>query len=128
MLIATSLGYSVRGRLAVVQFTGQCSLLHWLLLAHSACSLNARQAKNLDGTNGGIRSVAVEWSLLCHVKYSTLIIELTNNRVRAAVYLYRNTSFLIRRTGWADIHAAVCLQSAVGFGTFARAVLIRGRL
>jgi hypothetical protein len=74
MLIATSLGYSVRGRLAVlvvVQFTGQCSLLHWLLLAHPACSLNARQAKNRDGTNDGIRSVAVEWSLLCHVKYST---------------------------------------------------------
>ncbi len=57
----------------VVQFTRQCSLLHWRLLAHPACSLDARQAKNRDGTNDDLRSVAVEWSLLCHVKYSTAV-------------------------------------------------------
>jgi hypothetical protein len=33
------------------------------LLAHPACSLDARQARNRDGTNEGLRGVAVEWSL-----------------------------------------------------------------
>lgn len=59
---------------------------------------------------------------------STLIIELTNNRPSAPVYLepeYELSLFV--ELGWADIHAAVCLQSAFVWN-FPRAVLIRDRL
>lgn len=38
------------------------------LLAHPACSLNARQAKNRGGTQDGLRCVAVDWSLLARVE------------------------------------------------------------
>jgi hypothetical protein len=77
------------------------------LLAHPACSLDARQAKNRDGINDGLRSVAVEWSLLC--MSNTVIIELTNNRPRAPVYFYRNElSYSKNGDGLISTRPSVC--------------------
>lgn len=79
MLIAASFGYSVRGQAG----GGTIYRAVFAIALAAACtpSLLTRCTSSQEPGwhNDGLRSVAVEWSLLCHVKYSTLIIELTNN-------------------------------------------------
>jgi hypothetical protein len=107
MLIAASLGYSVRGRLAVVRFTRQCSLLHCgCLHTQPAHSMHVKPRTGMASMRV-LRSVAVEWSLLC--MSNKVIIELTNNRPRAPVYLYRNElSYSKNGDGLISTRPSVC--------------------